>query len=369
MRKSFLALLLVLAVFAFTPIFSVETKGESQAYVISNDIDWKLNMELLSKIRKEYGVRFWRITNLSSVRNAFILILGGHLAPTDEWMPKNYADELLSEDEKRRLESGQQSYLIKVIMRKDNRITIIAGFNRYNTSLGMRSSNDWDSLPNALEALIGTNPRKGDTDDDLLPDDQEFLKFKTDPTSSDTDLDGESDSAEILVYETDPKFAEQWNDFSTVVNILDAPKKISRYMKDHFKYYPDPWGEDIWQTPKETFDRKGGDCEDYAIFALYCLRKHGWTYDAFDRVKDRSAAVLGITWYGIEAGHAVLVYMKGGKYYLIHAGLIPSEGPFSDLESLINKVAQRLFFFSPEWESYFFINEEGQITEIIRRTD
>jgi hypothetical protein len=185
----------------------------------------------------------------------------------------------------------------------------------------------------------------------------------------DTDSDGESDSVEILVYETDPRKAENWQDFNTVVRILDSPKKISRYVRDHFTYYPDPEGTDIWQKASETFYRKGGDCEDYAIFALYCLRFHGWAYDAFDVIKNRSAAVLGIVWSGITAGHAVMVYVEDGKFYLIHSGIITSEGPFLDLESLIDKVAQRLFFYSPPWEMYFFINEHGQITEIVERED
>jgi len=33
--------------------------------------------------------------------------------------------------------------------------------------------------------------------------------------------------------------------------------------------------DDYWQAPKETLDRRSGDCEDYAIFIMYHLEKIG----------------------------------------------------------------------------------------------
>jgi len=364
MRVSATIMLLLLIC---TPSLISESSSPRIAYVISNQIDWTLNSQLLSMVAPNYGITLRRVTNLSLVKNANVLILGGHLAPTDEWMPKNYAEELLNDEEKSLLESGEKDVVIKVVERDGNRITIIAGYNRYNTSLATQSNYDWDSLPNAVEAMLGTDPRQGDTDNDTLPDDKEVLEYLTDPLSMDTDSDGKSDAVEILIYETDPRRAERWQDFNKVVDILSAPKKISKYMEDHFTYYPDPEGEDVWQKASETFYRKGGDCEDYAIFALYCLRMNGWSYNAFDSLRNKSAAVMGIKWYGFEEGHAVMVYFMNDRYYVIHNGLIPSEGPFPDLESLIDLIAQRLFFFSPPWEAYFLINEQGEITEIVER--
>ncbi|RLG40807.1 MAG: hypothetical protein DRO05_05440 [Thermoproteota archaeon] len=363
MRKVLIFLLVLLILFPST-MSSGSTKA---AYVISNQIDWELNFKLLYEAIDRYGITLRRVRNLSKVKGGNVLILGGHLAPTDEWMPKNYADDFLNDEEKKELESGLKSFLIKVLEKDGNRITIIAGYNRHNTSLAAQSSNDWDTLPNAIEAMLGTNPRKGDTDDDMLRDDKEVLEYLTDPLLKDTDSDGESDSAEVLVYGTDPTRAEDWKDFKVVVGILDTPEKITRYMKDHFTYIPDPPDEDVWQTAEETFYKGGGDCEDFAIFALYCLRAHGWRYDAFDLYKNHSAAVLGIIWSGIEFGHAVLVYVEEGRFYIIHSGIIPTEGPFPDLESLINKVAFRLFGFTPPWEYYIYINERGQITGRVER--
>ncbi len=33
--------------------------------------------------------------------------------------------------------------------------------------------------------------------------------------------------------------------------------------------------DDYWQAPKETLDRRSGDCEDYAIFIMHHLEKIG----------------------------------------------------------------------------------------------
>ena len=33
--------------------------------------------------------------------------------------------------------------------------------------------------------------------------------------------------------------------------------------------------DDYWQAPKETLDRRSGDCEDYASFIMYHLEKIG----------------------------------------------------------------------------------------------
>lgn len=365
MKRKMAIILIASLICISSPI--IEHSSVRVAYIISNKIDWALNSKLLSKVSSDYGIELRRVTNLSLAKNANVVILGGHLAPTDEWMPKNYAEELLNDEEKRELESGEKKTLIKVVERDGGRITIIAGYDRYNTSLAAQSNNDWDSLPNAVEAMLGTDPSQGDTDNDMLPDDSEVLEYLTNPLSADTDSDGESDADEIFTYETNPRKAEKWDDFNEVVTILDTPKKISKYMEDHFTYYSDPEGEDVWQKARETFYKKGGDCEDYAIFALYCLRMNGWSYDAFDVLTNNSAAVVGIIWYGINEGHAVLVYVEDGEYYVVHNGLIPSEGPFPDLESLIDVIAQRLFFFSPPWRVYFFINEQGEITKIVEK--
>ncbi|MFA6486254.1 MAG: hypothetical protein WCT40_02720 [Candidatus Magasanikbacteria bacterium] len=56
---------------------------------------------------------------------------------------------------------------------------------------------DLDNIPDTEEAKLGTDPKKEDTDDDGLNDDQEIYVFKTDPKKYDTDGDGVTDGTEV----------------------------------------------------------------------------------------------------------------------------------------------------------------------------
>ena len=52
---------------------------------------------------------------------------------------------------------------------------------------------DKDGLENQLEAKLGTNPKKTDTDSDGLSDYDEYCKYRTDPRKKDSDGDGKLD--------------------------------------------------------------------------------------------------------------------------------------------------------------------------------
>jgi hypothetical protein len=95
---------------------------------------------------------------------------------------------------------------------------------------------DSDGLSDALEAMVGSNPLDGDTDDDGLTDYQEVAwdgnagvyngGLDTDPLSSDTDSDGIIDGAEWLAG-TDPLITASnfsWGDINNngVVNVADV---------------------------------------------------------------------------------------------------------------------------------------------------
>ncbi len=68
---------------------------------------------------------------------------------------------------------------------------------------------------------------------------------------------------------------ERWGDFKRVTNRLNSPELLASWIRDNLKYIPDPPRGRI-QMPRETFRKKGGDCEDWAIFADYCLSKAGY---------------------------------------------------------------------------------------------
>jgi hypothetical protein len=61
---------------------------------------------------------------------------------------------------------------------------------------------DGDGLPDACEAIAGTNASVIDTDGDRIPDGFEFLRTQTSPLASDTDGDGCSDIIELVSVDT-----------------------------------------------------------------------------------------------------------------------------------------------------------------------
>lgn len=70
------------------------------------------------------------------------------------------------------------------------------------------------------------------------------------------------------------------------------------------RFAPDTlnWGmNDYWATPKEFFQKNGGDCEDYAICKYYELRKAGFTPEnlkiliGYEKILHEDHAVLKVT--------------------------------------------------------------------------
>ena len=75
---------------------------------------------------------------------------------------------------------------------------------------------DGDSITNALEITIGTNPFSADTDGDGINDYREISETNTSPVLADTDNDGLTDLNEIEVYLTSPVVAD--SDYDGVVD-------------------------------------------------------------------------------------------------------------------------------------------------------
>jgi hypothetical protein len=66
------------------------------------------------------------------------------------------------------------------------------------------TDDDGDTLSNAREVELGTDPKIADTDEDGLSDGQEVRVWLTDPLKRDTDGDGLTDGDEVNIYGTDP---------------------------------------------------------------------------------------------------------------------------------------------------------------------
>lgn len=60
---------------------------------------------------------------------------------------------------------------------------------------------------------------------------------------------------------------------------IKTPEELSKFLKKKFKFVLDEKhfdSVDYWQSPEEFWQRKKGDCEDYALFSKAILEKLGY---------------------------------------------------------------------------------------------
>ena len=92
------------------------------------------------------------------------------------------------------------------------------------------------------------------------------------------------------------------------VENITTPKALALFMHRSFKFAMDAqlFGtNDYWQSPEEFWERKAGDCEDYALFAKHAL------------------AIIGIEAYVVSFyakngyGHTIVLYKENGLFNVI----------------------------------------------------
>ncbi len=126
--------------------------------IYSNEIDWILSRELINSYSNVSGLVVRRISNSSQFSNYdLVIVLGGHKAPTDRYMPVNVASILLNETERSLLEKGKS--IVAVKRDGDTFIVIAAGKTRKETSALLSSDPDADGIP-LLAELIREDPRE-----------------------------------------------------------------------------------------------------------------------------------------------------------------------------------------------------------------
>jgi len=79
-------------------------------------------------------------------------------------------------------------------------------------------------------------------------------------------------------------------EFLAVVESLDTPEKISKYMKENFTYeshsfYIDPYT--LWKIKK-------GDCNDFSTFATYIAHYHGYETWEIRIIYEKTSHRLGV---------------------------------------------------------------------------
>ena len=100
---------------------------------------------------------------------------------------------------------------------------IIALYNRT-----LPADSDFDTLPDAIESLLGTYPNDADTDDDGIIDGLEYYHYKTDPLSIDSDGDLVQDGTEVGLTDddvgsaTDPTIFQPDYDPTTTTDPTDS---------------------------------------------------------------------------------------------------------------------------------------------------
>lgn len=117
--------------------------------------------------------------------------------------------------------------------------------------------------------------------------------------------------------------SERWQNFDEVVDRLNSPELAALYINANIRYIADVG--DHWQSALETFNTKGGDCEDYAALATYCLAKNG--YEAY-----------GLSIKTQTTGHMTCVYRYPGNpliYCLNNPGIVL--GPFDTYDKVATK--------------------------------
>lgn len=93
-------------------------------------------------------------------------------------------------------------------------------------------------------------------------------------------------------------------EFINLIVSLDTPKKICDYMKANFEYEEHV---DYSLNPYEAWKLKKVDCNDYATFAIFIAKLHGYeVYQVFIRLPKEE--------YGKNQAHMIAVYVKDGRH-------------------------------------------------------
>jgi len=115
---------------------------------------------------------------------------------------------------------------------------------------------------------------------------------------------------------------KKWDSFNEVVDRLNDPYLLSRYMLDNFNFVYHP-GE-IPYSPQYFFKTQKGDCKDYAKFATFCLTRAGYK---------AKTIVIPLT---PHESHVISVYTEDNEFFAIDNGKI--RGPFSSYSKMIRVI-------------------------------
>ena len=196
--------------------------------------------------------------------------------------------------------------------------------NRYS-NLSFLLDRSWASFKNeyALEWFWKLEEAKKVEDSCIIPEVcekiEKFKKKVIGPT--DYALQVAEKHPEAFTYSFQPemfkeyeaKQRERWNDFSTVINRLNSPELVDKYLKLNVSY--NPHFRDS-ETAKSVFRDKTGNCQGQGRLVLHSLGNAGYSARRLPVVNVTSgldsAAPAGFDFY-----HITNIYKDNGKWFIL----------------------------------------------------
>lgn len=115
---------------------------------------------------------------------------------------------------------------------------------------------------------------------------------------------------------------------------LDTPSKVNKYMQGNFAYLRDSNYTEEFLPADVTFERRGGDCDDWAMFAYTVLKQHGY-------------AVQILNVFTAEKGHSVCVWFEDDQLGVIGNRVRDFKFGFNSIEEVCEHVYS-------DWKVYSF---------------
>jgi predicted transglutaminase-like cysteine proteinase len=117
-----------------------------------------------------------------------------------------------------------------------------------------------------------------------------------------------------------------------------SPEAIARVVKSRIQYSPDRYKEDEWRSGRETWERAGGDCEDYAAAVKDLCQKKGF-----------ESQIVVVRSKTAKAAHAVTIGECNGRIWVSSNGSYTQHASLSDAKQ---ELARDLGWWSPEVEMF-----------------
>lgn len=159
---------------------------------------------------------------------------------------------------------------------------------------GTAVDSDGDWLPDEIEAFIGTDPLKADTDNDKLTDGEEFYAHRTNPLLADSDGDNFMDWFEVQYkangWGLNPNAPMTENEFKKIAQIFQVKREPGKGW-----VMPDSWIQNIDADREkpgiQALDSKSnnqgaGSAEDFLELYTNLLRIYNNQLDLFDSRDD-----------------------------------------------------------------------------------